>query len=371
MKECPICKEKCSNTGLKQHLLKVHKVNKIDLLLYLAKENKSLQHFKKIPVQIVKAYLIKLQELNGLTKRYDSQFFASYKQISYVRPFDVEKDIDLFFNKILPWKLKHPSVVNCKDLCYLEAPDNEEDANKIYQHFMLEKNPYYKHDGKLSPWSKEFVGYKHMTDEEKKVAIRKANKSDTREYNTKISYYLHKGYTLEEAEEKRHKRQQTFSLERCISKYGKEKGYEIWKKRQEKWQKTINSKSDEELIEINRKKVNVFPGNHKETEFLMSILPDTHYHNVYIKGIAIGDLVYGKKIIEFYGDYWHCNPLFWEENDLNKTLKMTAKEKWTVDKERANKLISLGYEIKIVWEHDYMFNRKEVIKECKNFLGVK
>ncbi len=45
-----------------------------------------------------------------------------------------------------------------------------------------------------------------------------------------------------------------FSLEICIKKYGKEKGTEIWKARQISWQKTLNSKSPEEIEEINKKK---------------------------------------------------------------------------------------------------------------------
>ncbi len=69
-------------------------------------------------------------------------------------------------------------------------------------------------------------------------------------------YWLLRGYTQDEAEEKVSERQKTFSIDICIEKYGEEEGTRIWKERQEKWQKTLNSKSKEELAEIDRRKSN-------------------------------------------------------------------------------------------------------------------
>lgn len=72
--------------------------------------------------------------------------------------------------------------------------------------------------------------------------------------NVRIEYYLQKGMTYEEACKARAERQHTFSLEKCQKKYGKQKGKEIWEARQQKWLNTLNSKSDEEINDINRKK---------------------------------------------------------------------------------------------------------------------
>lgn len=371
MRKCPICGKELNGVSLlRPHLLKEHRVGKIDLLIYLSKENVSMSCIRKLPEEVARAYLAKLDEINGLSKRYDGQFYSAYKHISYVRTFDLKVDIDLFFKKILPWKLKHPCQTNNRELAKLEADGNEEQEEKIYRYFMLEKNPYYKHDGSMSPWSKDFVNYKDMSEEEKKKAIRKAIKCETKTYNTRLSYYLDKGFTEKEAKEKQKTRQQTFNLEKCIAKYGEEKGYEVWKKRQEIWQHTLQSKPIEELIEINRKKASAGIGNREETEFLMNVLPDKKYHNVYIRKIAIGDLVYENKIIEFYGDYWHCNPTIWKPDDFQKTLGIIAKERWETDRIRQNKLEALGYKVKIVWEKDYNQDKEKVIKECKEFLGV-
>ncbi len=83
-------------------------------------------------------------------------------------------------------------------------------------------------------------------------------KKDPYSYNktqiTKIEYWLEKGYTEEEAKKKISERQSTFSKEKCIKKYGEEEGTKRWKERQDKWQKTLNNKSPEEIEEINKKK---------------------------------------------------------------------------------------------------------------------
>ena len=72
--------------------------------------------------------------------------------------------------------------------------------------------------------------------------------------NVRIEYYLQKGMTYEEACQARAERQRTFSLEKCQKKYGKQKGKEIWEARQQKWLNTLNSKSKEEIDDINRRK---------------------------------------------------------------------------------------------------------------------
>jgi hypothetical protein len=67
-------------------------------------------------------------------------------------------------------------------------------------------------------------------------------------------YYMLRGYDEDEAVFLVSKSQSTFSLQKCIEKYGEIEGYRIWKERQIKWQDTLNSKSKEEISEINRRK---------------------------------------------------------------------------------------------------------------------
>lgn len=69
-----------------------------------------------------------------------------------------------------------------------------------------------------------------------------------------IEFWLTKGYTEDQAKNKLSEHQATFTKEKCIVQYGKERGLEIWAERQKKWQDTLNTKTKEEKENINKKK---------------------------------------------------------------------------------------------------------------------
>jgi hypothetical protein len=76
--------------------------------------------------------------------------------------------------------------------------------------------------------------------------------------NTKhVDYWTAKGYSLIEAKEIISKAAATFSLETCKEKYGEELGFIKWQERQDKWQNTLKSKTEEELFDINQRKVSI------------------------------------------------------------------------------------------------------------------
>lgn len=116
-----------------------------------------------------------------------------------------------------------------------------EKYNQKMKLFQGENNPGYKHDGKMSPWKKGSINYS-------KDAKKKAK--DNRSYTTRIDYWIKKGYSQDEAKQKLSERQSTFSYDKCIEKYGMAEGTKVFKKRQEKWQNTLNSKSPEEIDRI-------------------------------------------------------------------------------------------------------------------------
>lgn len=59
-----------------------------------------------------------------------------------------------------------------------------------------------------------------------------------------------------------------------------------------------------------------------------------------------------RKVIEIYGDYWHCNPIKYKSDYYNHKLGMTAQEKWEYDEKRIKYLESLGYYVKVIWESE-------------------
>jgi hypothetical protein len=67
-------------------------------------------------------------------------------------------------------------------------------------------------------------------------------------------YWIKKGYSEEESIKKVSEGQSTFSLQKCIEKYGLLDGTNRWKIRQEKWQNTLKNKTENDIIEMNKKK---------------------------------------------------------------------------------------------------------------------
>lgn len=95
------------------------------------------------------------------------------------------------------------------------------------------------------------------------------------------------------------------------------------------------------------------------------LLQDLNIQN-YKRNYQIGaynvDFLIDDKIIECFGDYWHCNPNIFEAKQYNRSIKRSAEDKWRIDDERKNKLISKGYKFLSLWEYD-IYNNFEKIKE--------
>lgn len=368
-KECG--KEIGSNVFLK-HLKNKHGYD--DKKVFIYKFFYTRKDIEFLSDKLKTIYLNKIYDLNKGTNIYSRQLKSFYGMIIKIREFTTF-DIDIFLSYVLPFKQKFPKICNSKELCNLVFKNEPENAKKLYELTMKSRNPFTNHGGIYSPFSKKFVGYKGKSDEEIKELVYKAGRYDIvgRTTNQK-EYWIKKGFSEEEAIQKVKERNSVFSLEKCIEKYGEKEGYKRWKERQKKWQNTLKSKPIAEIQRINHNKVyKNGPNSGIESEFLNSILPDETHHNVYIKDLhLIVDLIFGKKIIEFYGDYWHCNPResrFIPEY-YHPYLRMTAYEKWEFDKNRIERLKNAGYEVMIIWEMDYNKDKKTTIKECKKFLGV-
>ena len=121
-------------------------------------------------------------------------------------------------------------------------------------------NPGYQHAGKMSSFSTHSIQYAALTDEEKQTAIanqiNKANKTkaNNKSYTTTLEYYTSRGFTADEAEILRKQRQATFTLEKCVEKYGEKDGYKRWMDRQRKWLNTLDNLPIEEKARIARAK---------------------------------------------------------------------------------------------------------------------
>lgn len=147
-----------------------------------------------------------------------------------------------------------------------------------------ENNPGFQHNGKYSAFSNNFI-YSDTTDREEIKRKAAKNRADNNGNTTTIEYWLKKtSGDMEKAKALLKERQTTFSLEKCITKFGEEKGFELFLKRQEKWLNTLSNKSKEEIDAVNKKKSNQLcfhtlwkNASHLEGELYLIKLPNNFY----------------------------------------------------------------------------------------------
>ena len=230
-------------------------------------------------------------------------------------------------------------------------------------------NPWYNHGGKFSPFKKGSVNYST-------AAVEKA--SENRTYNTRLEYWIEKGYSLEEAKDVLKERQSTVRLDKFIDRYGENEGRKRWKERQEKWQNTLNNKTIEEIQKINAKKIPKIGPISKAEKEIFEILRSyeievNKQHHIKVNKSKYNyfyDIVFGNKIIEYNGDYWHCNPKNFKETDIVKRGNkiIPVKEIWEKENIKLETAKNNGYKVLVIWESDYRKNREETISKCINFL---
>jgi len=83
------------------------------------------------------------------------------------------------------------------------------------------------------------------------------------------------------------------------------------------------------------------------------------------------DLTCGKKVVEFYGDYWHCNENMFEPDEMNISIGKLAKDVWAADNNRIKYIQDKGYSVLIVWENEYIADPVGVKNKIEYFLKEK
>lgn len=220
-----------------------------------------------------------------------------------------------------------------------------------------------------SPFSKEFYVVRGLSEEDRKKF--NENVAKNRSYNTRLEYYMNKDMSEEEARKALYDRQATFSYEKCIQKYGELEGNKIFSKRQQKWLQSLYNNF--QLNGDGRSKQSIFAKDIiKECCKKLKISIPKKEKYIYWKQTHQAfayDFMYKNKIIEFQGDYWHCNPNLYDKDFYNKVKQKTAQEIWNYDNIKKECAEYYKYDILYIWEYDYYQNREEVINKCIEFLS--
>lgn len=279
-----------------------------------------------------------------------------------------------------------------KSKSYMNRPEIKQ---KYSEAFKGDKNPNAKcntteeYRKSISPFSKSFKKYEGMSDEEKEKQIREYLQCDRDDRNTnQIKYWIKKGYSDEEAKQKVSERQSTFTLEKCISKYGEEEGTKRYIERQKNWSakveeqyrqglfskipltqnSSIFSKFEKDMVdsiidELNLD-LNIYDINcYKNSQLQLSNVNEGCNNKIFSY-----DFKFGNKIIEFNGDFWHMNPDIYDSDYCHPYTNLSAEEKWNFDEIKLECAIKNGYDVLTIWESEYKENKESALQKCIAFL---
>lgn len=258
----------------------------------------------------------------------------------------------------------------------------QEKYKKMFSEKILgDKNPNHKSNTteqerkERSPFCIEF----HDNDEKSLKKFRDKALSN-REFDTRLDYYIKRGFTEEESEKKLKNRQTTFTLEKCILKYGEEQGKLVYKERQQKWQKSLLlngnlkcgfSKVSQDLFysileyyPIEKRKDIYFAT--KNQEYFLSLKGGIFFQYDFTD-------LNSKKMIEYNGDEYHANPIMFKENDYPHPFRknITAQEIWNKDSDKIRTANEQGFDVLTIWDSEYKKDRNGTLNRCLDFLKNK
>jgi G:T-mismatch repair DNA endonuclease (very short patch repair protein) len=180
-----------------------------------------------------------------------------------------------------------------------------------------------------------FYGKKHNDNSLKKISNSRKGKGtglknamSNEKWRTKASENLRKKWESGDLELTRKKMSDTLKQTRRLGKI----------------KSGVTSKKEKDIIEF-LKKLGI--------ESIQSYRVDTKICDIYIPKYNL--------IIEYFGDYWHCNPNKYKSDYFNQKKNMLAEEIWDYDKKKVDLIVSYGYNLEVVWEKELKHNNKKII----------
>jgi hypothetical protein len=367
------------------------------------------------------------------TKRYDDKIkkvrYTSSKEFLMGKYNDEELVNDLLKNRcpnnIDILKKKYPeeweNKLNIYMLHYKKANSidgyidkyGEEEGRKKWNERIEKRRFYNSIDGYIDKYGEE-EGRKKWNDKSKKLSYRQSKQYYIDTYGKELGEILSKEnnlyYRLKrkygekwfdefiEKKKKRAKENNIGTKKYYIKKFGEEKGEEMWNTIIEKQRYAHTLKyfvekygGEEGLIKYEKRRKRLIDNfmnsknavsnisqnlffeikktlNIEDCKFYKHNKEFYIYNDEYLRSFYY-DFFFNNKIVEFNGDFWHMNPKFYKEKDINKVINVSAKEIWQYDQLKYNIAKNKGYEILVVWESDYYDNKEDILNKCIKFLN--
>lgn len=160
------------------------------------------------------------------------------------------------------------------------------------------------------------------------------------------------------------------TLQNFLRKYGEEEGNKRWEEYILK--KQYNNKRGYSTISQDLfNKINEVLKADMYTIYYSTYNYEYIFNKAGIDNIFFVDFFHlpSRKVIEFYGDYWHGNPEMYGDDFMIRQSNRTAKEVRDYDSKRVDTLKrEFNVDVLTVWENEYKQSPEGVLEKCLIFL---
>lgn len=157
------------------------------------------------------------------------------------------------------------------------------------------------------------------------------------------------------------------TLQQFIKNYGSEVGQVRYKQYLDKLShRSYKSQISQQLFRAldNRISSEVFKFQSKDGQKYIRCGQNSYFIDFYCPRTKLG--------IEFYGSFWHADPIRYKSQDQIRFpggIEL-AKQIWQKDHSRLKQILSSEQinDILVVWESEYLQNKQKIIQKCTEFL---
>ena len=301
------------------------------------------------------------------------------------KPFKTLKYVELFWNTILHYE--HLSVYTVTQLYFkflnslgftkygstrsmdywVTRGYTEEEALCEIKNIQSSYSNRHTKTSRKSPRQIKFWTNKGLTEEEAKKEVGKIQGRGK-------TFYKNKGLTEGEIEKKIQLRN-----ERWVASLAETLKHDNFNKRKGKtFSQLVERHGEEKAEKIIRNRLCNFSGqsNIEKAIFEKYFQPNGFKRSFYLMNPeTTRPLIYdyyhseSKVLIEFNGDFWHCNPTQFTEDYFHPIIQKTAKEIWAKDERKKTLAAQHGFELAVLWESGSI---EEQLKQlCKNSTTLK
>lgn len=183
--------------------------------------------------------------------------------------------------------------------------------------------------------------------------------------------YKAKKYGMSKDEFAAYNASRAVTIKNLIARHGEDEGMTIWENYRERQRYTMKIEyfieTYGEIDGVQRYEIFCRGRNFNGGVCITSTVENVFYESLhehieieqqidlgsaYFRPFDFGSIKH-KKLIEFYGSYWHADPKTFKETDRHPTTHQTAKMIWSRDRAKRTFALNRGYDIFVIWENDY------------------